>query len=273
MAVMADTPPRTDPAFYVRASENTYHSTVFTRGPWDARSQHAGPPAALLGYAIEHRSDARPEMRVARIAYDITRPVPIDTLTVTTKVERSGRRTEYVSAELSTYDGVVAMTARALLIRSDAGASPEVFAGAVQAPPDRLADETAAFPFDEGYHTAINNRYASGSFAEPGPATVWFRMKYPLILGEPIDPLSRVLVAADSGNGVSQVLSPHKYVFVNPELTVHLHRYPVGEWVCLDAASTITGDGIGLADTGLFDATGQIGRGTQSLYVAKRSEH
>jgi hypothetical protein len=72
---------------------------------------------------------------------------------------------------------------------------------------------------------------------------------------------------------VSQVLSPHEYVFVNPELTVHLHRYPVGEWVCLDAASTITGDGIGLADTGLFDATGQIGRGTQSLYVAKRSEH
>jgi hypothetical protein len=95
-------------------------------------------------------------------------------------------------------------------------------------------------------------------------------MRYPLVDGEPIDPLSRVLIAADSGNGVSQVLDPRRYVFVNPELTVHLHRYPVGEWVCLDANSTIDSDGIGLADTALFDVTGQIGRGTQSLYVAAR---
>jgi acyl-Coa thioesterase superfamily protein/acyl-CoA thioesterase superfamily protein len=263
---MADTAP----AFFVRTDENRFRATVFTRGPWDPKAQHAGPPAALLGYAIEHRPDARPDTRVTRIAFDILRPIPIGNLTVTTAARRSGRSTEFVDAELALDDGSVVMTARALLIRAEPGASPAAFHGTALPPPDGLPDETAAFPFDEGYHTGIVNRYAIGSFSEPGPAQVWFRMRHPLVLGEPIDALSRVLIAADSGNGVSQVFSPRDYLFVNPELTVHLHRYPDGEWICLDASSTITDDGIGLADTGLYDTGGQIGRGTQSLFVAKR---
>ncbi len=258
------------PAFYEQAGPHSYAATVYTRGPWDVNAQHAGPPAALLGYAIEHRPDTRQDMRVARISFDIPRPVPIATLHISTKVERSGRSTEFVTADLADDDGRVLMTARALRIRVKPGATPDAFGGTRLDPPDGLADQTAGFPFDEGYHTAITNRYASGSFADPGPAVVWFRMRYPLVAGAPIDPLSRVLIAADSGNGVSQVFSPRDYLFVNPELTVHLHRYPIGEWICLDASSTIAGDGIGLADTAVHDTTGQIGRGTQSLYVAKR---
>jgi hypothetical protein len=268
---MADTSTPSDaPAFYVRIDDEIYDSTVFTRGPWDIGAQHAGPPAALLGYAIEHRPDARPDLRVARITFDIARPVPIAPLTTSTTVERAGRSTEFVNATLATADGTVVMTARALRIRSEDGASPEAFHGGVLPPPDRLPDDAAVFPFDEGYHTGIQNRFAKGSWGEPGPAQMWFRMKHPLVLGADIDPLSRVLIAADSGNGVSQVFSPHDYLFINPELTVHLHRYPAGEWICLDASSTIAADGIGLADTGLYDTISQIGRGTQSLFVAKR---
>jgi Thioesterase-like superfamily len=261
-------------AFYVRVDENIYDSTAYTRGPWNANSQHAGPPAALLGYAIEHRKSARDDMRLARVSFDILTPVPIAKLHVTTHIERAGRSTEFVWASLAIDDagqaGAVVMHARALLIRVDPDTTPRHHRDATVDAPETAPAKHTEFPFDVGYHTAIENRYVSGSFTEPGPATVWFRMLYPLIEGEPIDPLSRVLIAADSGNGVSQVLDPFRYVFVNPELTVHLHRYPVGEWVCLDANSTIDSDGIGLADTALFDVTGQIGRGTQSLYVAPR---
>ena len=137
--------------------------------------------------------------------------------------------------------------------------------------PDTLGATLTPFPFDVGYHTAMETRYAEGSFHEPGPAAVWFRMRQPLVAGQPIDPLSRVLTAADSGNGVSQVLSPRTHLFVNPELTVHLHRYPAGEWVCLDAHTTIDSDGIGFAETSLYDTTGRFGRGAQSLYIAPRS--
>ena len=39
-------------AFYV-ADGDSFVSTEWTRGPWDARAQHAGPPAALVGRAFE----------------------------------------------------------------------------------------------------------------------------------------------------------------------------------------------------------------------------
>lgn len=257
-------------AFYARAGEDVFQSTVFTRGPWDVNSQHAGPPAALLGYAIEHRKGARDDMRVARISFDILTPVPIAPLRVTTHVERAGRSTEFVTAELALDDGQTVMRARAVLIRVAPGAAPVHRPDATIDAPEHSPTKLTRFPFDVGYHTAIENRYVSGSFTEPGPATVWFRMRHPLVDDEAIDPLSRVLIAADSGNGVSQVLDPYQHIFVNPELTVHLHRYPAGEWVCLDAATVIDPDGIGLADTVLYDLSGAIGRGTQSLFVAAR---
>jgi hypothetical protein len=96
------------------------------------------------------------------------------------------------------------------------------------------------------------------------------RMRVPLVEGEEPSPLARVLCAADSGNGISSVLDFRTYLFINPELTVHLHRYPVGEWVCLDSRTSIDPAGIGMAETGLYDEQGAIGRAAQSLLVGPR---
>jgi hypothetical protein len=96
------------------------------------------------------------------------------------------------------------------------------------------------------------------------------RMRYPLVEGEPPSALTRVLIAADSGNGISNVLDFRDYLFVNVDLTVHLLRYPIGEWVCLAAATSIDSGGIGLADSGLYDGQGRIGRAVQSLFVNPR---
>lgn len=80
-------------------------------------------------------------------------------------------------------------------------------------------------------------RFLEGAFREPGPAKVWMRMRCPLVAGEEPSPLSRVLVAADSGNGVSATLDWRRYLFINVDLSVHLERMPEGEWVCLDAVT------------------------------------
>ncbi len=95
-------------------------------------------------------------------------------------------------------------------------------------------------------------------------------MRVPLIDGQPVDALSRVLTAADSGNGISNVLDLREHLFINPDLSVHLHRYPEGEWVCLESQTTIGDTGAGLADTALYDQCGPIGRGAQSLFIAPR---
>jgi|SRR5829696_2300632 len=251
-------------AFYVPAGGDRFESTEHTRGPWNASAQHGGPPAALLGRAVE--ATARPGMRVARLTFDIARPVPIAVLEVTASVVREGRSVMVVHAAIEPY-----MRCTALLIR----ASPDVAPDVDTASPLRLGDAVSKpffpVPYEVGYHSAMEVRFSAGSFREPGPATAWMRMRVPLVDGEQPSPLSRVLVAADSGNGVSSALDFRQYLFINPDLSVHLLRHPTGEWVCLRAATSIDGAGIGLADTVLYDEHGRIGRSAQSLLVGPRA--
>jgi hypothetical protein len=258
-------------AFYRQVSADRFEATEFTRGPWDAGSQHAGPPAALLGRAIEQRPGARTDMRITRLTFDIIRPVPIAALTVATKVVRSGRSVEIVEAELAADGAPPVMRVTALRVRVEEGAAPEI---GPTAPPPGPSDAQPApfFPmsYEDGYHTAMEYRFVAGAVLERGPATCWLRMRMSLVDGEAPSPLTRVLVAADSGNGVSNELDFGTNLFVNPDLTVHLYRYPEGDWVCLDARSHIDPAGIGMADTALLDRRGVIGRAAQSLFVASR---
>jgi hypothetical protein len=113
-------------------------------------------------------------------------------------------------------------------------------------------------------------RFAEGSLGRRGPAAAWGRMRVPLVEGEEPSPLTRVLVLADSGNGVSRELSFSTWLFINPELTVHLHREAVGEWICLDAQTAVSDGGVGLATSVLSDQDGPIGVGAQALLVAAR---
>jgi hypothetical protein len=121
-----------------------------------------------------------------------------------------------------------------------------------------------------GYHTAMEWRFVAGSFLDQGPATIWLRMRHPLLPGEEPSPLTRVLIVADSGNGVSAVLDYRRYLFVNPDLTVHVQREPAGEWICLDARTTVDADGGGLAESTIHDRDGPVARGLQTLFVAER---
>jgi Acyl-CoA thioesterase C-terminal domain len=254
-------------AFYVPVADGRFESTGHTRGPWDTGSQHAGPPAALLGRAVEAaavEAAAGPHLRVARMTFDIARQVPIAPLTVTASIVRAGRSVTIVEAAIEPY-----MRCTALLIRTADKGAPVVAAAAPPSFADAVAKPFFPVPYD-GYHTAMEVRFTAGSFIDPGPATAWMRMREPLVEGEEPSPLTRVLVAADSGNGVSNVLDFSRYLFINTDLTVHLLRYPAGEWVCLDAVTSIDSDGIGLADTGLYDEHGQIGRSAQSLFVSPR---
>ncbi|MBO0773788.1 MAG: thioesterase family protein, partial [Actinobacteria bacterium] len=140
-------------------------------------------------------------------------------------------------------------------------------------PPPELPADAAGLPpggWVDGYLSAIEWRPVSGSFGAPGPATVWARLRYPLVPGEEPGPLERVLAIADSGSGVAGELDLRHWHFINPELTVHLHREPAGEWICLEAQTTISAGGAGLATSVLSDQAGPVGVGAQSLLIAPR---
>jgi hypothetical protein len=117
---------------------------------------------------------------------------------------------------------------------------------------------------------AIEIKFVAGQFRRRGPATAWFRLHVPLILGEEASPLQRLCAAADFPNGISAPLEWDQWIFINPELTIHLDRAPAGEWFCLDAQTIITPGGVGTAEAVLFDERGRVGRATQALLVAPR---
>jgi Thioesterase-like superfamily len=256
-------------AFYVPAGR-VYESTELTRGPWDPGSQHAGPPCALLGREMD-RAGALDPARVARATFEILRPIPIAPFEVSARVVRPGRSVELVEGSLSA-GGTEILRARAWRVRTtelelDGPALPEE-----PMPAPTECESRAFFPTgqDVGYHTAMEVLFASGSYLEPGPARAWMRMRTALVAGEDVSPLDRVLVAADSGNGVSAPLDYRRWLFINADLSVALRRPPRGEWVGLEATTHAEHDGVGLSDTRLHDEQGAIGRATQSLLVAAR---
>jgi hypothetical protein len=249
------------------------------RGPWDPGAQHGGAPAAMLMRAFERVDggatgrDASAEggLAIARVTYELLRPVPLGELRVEVSVVRPGRRVQLLEGSMSTGDGVEVLRARALRV-----ARSPVTAG------DRTGDSPPAGPeagqesdfADPGVRLfprdAMEIRFVAGRFYSSGPATAWFRLRVPLVAGEALTGLQRLAAAADFPNGIATELSWDDWVFINPDLTLYVEREPVGEWICLDARMRVSTGGVGQTEAVLYDSGGRVGRSLQSLYVAPR---
>jgi hypothetical protein len=115
----------------------------------------------------------------------------------------------------------------------------------------------------------VVHRVVRGTWGVPGGCTDWIRLRVPVVDGETPSPLQRVAAVADLGNGISAALPFGAWRFINPDLTIYLERMPRGEWVCLDAVTWPENEGVGVAESELFDEHGRLGRSLQSLLLEK----
>lgn len=252
-------------AFFVPDGD-AWVATSHTRGPWSPTHQHGGPPAALIAHVVEA---AAPEFAVTRLTVDFLRPVPIDRLRVRLDPLREGSKVQRWIGLLLHAETVVAHAVIAL-IRRDAVSVKPLIDEATLPPPE--ASRPFQFPFfreADGYHTAMETRLARGEFGS-GRVAAWMRQRVPLVPDTPPSPLERVLVAADSGSGVSAALDHRLQSAINADLTVAVSRPLEGEWVGLDSVSTYEPSGIGLADTRICDSRGTVGRVLQGLVLEER---
>ena len=249
-------------------------ATDLARGPWNLEAQHGGAPAALMMRAFE-RQPGGEQLILARVTYELLRPVPLGPLEVRAEVVRHGRRVQLMEASLLTGDGTPVVRARALRVQR--AAAPSVSAPpapSAAGPPDRPEDgRPGEFPSGgvRMFSTdALEIRFTVGAFLEPGPAAAWFRLRHALVAGEEPSPLQRVACAADFGNGISAVLPWDAYTFINPDLTIYLEREPVGEWIRLESETRLGRDGIGISESLIDDERGRVGRAIQALLVTER---
>jgi acyl-CoA thioesterase len=244
-----------------------------TRGPWDARLMHGGAPAALLAREIE-RVPAEGDMVVARLTVDFLSGVPIGDVAVQAEVVKPGRRFQLVEASLSANGRQVCLARAVRLRRGDLpGAAAMPAAG-----PDPLPAPESGKPFpswvDPGegamfYPDAAEIRRAGGAIGK-GAVAAWVRLRRELVAGEPTSALARAAASADFANGLSWILPLDGWTFANTDLTISLHREPEGEWIGLDARTSVSAAGVGIASATLHDVHGPIGLCTQTLFVEPR---
>ncbi len=243
--------------------------TPLTRGPWGPNAMHGGAPSALMAHVLA-RHDPGPAGFVARLTVELLRPVPLAPLQVVARTFRPGKKVQWLEGALLA-DGVEVVRAVALRVRAQAVDVGDVVSPAVDMPPPPEEGAPPAFQFFDrehvGYWNANEIRLVRGGFGVAGPATAWLRLRCPVVDDEPVAPFERVAAVADFGSGIGNPLTFSRASAINPEVTIHVLRHPVGEWVCLDSAGWADAAGVGLADSRLFDEHGLLGRGSQTLLV------
>jgi acyl-coenzyme A thioesterase PaaI-like protein len=248
-------------------SGGRYSADPATGGPWAPGLQHGGPPSALLVRASERAAEAsqRSDLHAVRLAVEFVGPVPVAEVEVEARVVRSARTAVLVEATLSAADRTC-LQGRVWLVRDLDTATISAPLAEPEAPPHGLPGIGAEFP----YGSSIEWQAVSGSLHTPGPGLVWARPRRGLIDGEPLSGLQRVALVGDSASGISAELDWSAWSFVNVDLDVHLARPVEGDWVLIDARTTLGGHGSALARATISDLRGQVGATAQTLVLSPR---
>ena len=253
--------------------------TEQARGPWDPRALHGGAPAALIARAFEHHEPVE-GLQIARLGFELLRPVPLAPLSIAVRTIRPGRRVQELAAELHAEgpDGPeLICRANALRVAEIGERVPEPPEGALATGKLPGLDEAEPVRFsldrneDEASFagSAMEMRFLDDPW-RPGPGRVWMRLRHALVDDRNASPLARLAATADFGNGISASLPFDRFLFINADLHVHLHRQPRGEWIGLDARTLLHHGGTGLAESVLHDLDGPVGRAFQTLVVQPR---
>ena len=82
---------RAPAAAFTALDAHVFRASQLTRGPWHPQQQHAGPPIALVSYALEAAAQAHGLLHMARLTANLLRPVPIADIEVRVQEDYVGR--------------------------------------------------------------------------------------------------------------------------------------------------------------------------------------
>ena len=143
--------------------------TEWAVGPWSPDTLQASAYAGLLVRALE-RSPAPAGMLIARLAFDLWRPVTRGALRTTTSVLREGRKARTAEASLLQGDKAVARCT-AVFLNADPAATPPVPpAGPPVAGPESGEPIPPHVRAWSPFFTGVDTRVVAGDLLAPGPA-------------------------------------------------------------------------------------------------------
>jgi len=172
-----------------------------------------------------------------------------------TRVVRGGRRIKVIDGELMSGGKSVGRGTCQFLLRS------ENAPGVTWSPPDWNVPKPDALPepppgqFGERMWKMRNIGDPFDGKARTRRA--WMSEIRELVAGSPLTPFTRVAVAADFTSPLAN-RSETGLGYINTDVTVYLHRLPVGEWLGFEAINQAS-DGVAIGESFLYDVEGAIG--------------
>lgn len=246
-----------------------FSATDHTRSNWGREIQHGSPPLALLTKLIEEQAPSG--LRIGRLGLDILGAIPVARLRARAWVERPGSRVAMMVAELlaDRPDGparaVARLAAWLVAVTDTADVVTDRYPPLVEGPAEPLP---AMFAETGGYFDAVDWR--TQSTASESAAVAWISPLTHIVDAEATSALQRLAAVVDCANGVGRILDPDRFVFMNTDTVVHLHRLPVGSDFALRARASIGPDGVGATTAEIFDRTGFIGTSAQTILVQRK---
>ncbi|MEM1335126.1 MAG: acyl-CoA thioesterase domain-containing protein, partial [Actinomycetota bacterium] len=245
------------------AGDDVFLPTEWSRGPWHPDHCHGGPVSALLVRSVERTEVGDVDWQVARLTVELLRPVRVGAaLRLVPSVEREGRKVCLVGASLfdvsdadvSDEDDRTDERADEATVAAPTGTTEVARVRAlrirrahIELPPHPIGDvddlgepgsgytQTSTWALhDDGiafHRSSCTHRWVDGAFGRAGPCRVWIRLDVPVVRGEAPSGLQRTAAAADFGNGVSGALPSEEFTYINPDLTIHVARPAVGDWI------------------------------------------
>ncbi|SNS20445.1 thioesterase family protein [Rhodococcoides kyotonense] len=265
-------------AFYVPLGADddgyeVFRTTERTVSLWAPTMQHGAPPSALLVRALE-RVSPRADVQLTRVVVELLGPVPIADITVRSWIERPGRSIELAVAELwaRSETGASRAVARGTAWRMATAATSHVshVADPPLEPVSEATDHVWSGLWESGYLENVEMK-ALTKLGGPGPGQVWARPKPALVEGESMTPLERLFSIADIANGIGATLDLDRWTFLNTDLTVHVFREPVGDWIGVSAETSTGPSGFAMSAGVLHDERGPVGRIAQTVLVRPRA--
>lgn len=223
------------------------------------------PVSALLIHALDLHAP-RPDLQLAKVTFDILGLIPQGEIEITTRTLRPGRTIELLQAEF-VVDGRPRVLAQAWRHQiSDTSAVAGTEDPPIPGPEDGVVP--ASFDWPGGYIDSVEFR--SVGERRPGRSGSWLHSKVDLVEGVAVSDTARQFCHIDTANGLSPRIGPDRGHYPNTDLTVHLHRTPVGDWTGLDVSATLGPTGLGLTSAVLHDRHGPYGHAVQALTVRLR---
>ena len=257
-----------DEAMFV-ADGDLFRSTEWAVGPWSADTLQGSACAGLLVRALE-RSEAAAGMMLARLSFDLWRPVTRAPIGASMTTLREGRKARTVEASL-VQDGKPVARCTAVFLRIDPAATPP---GVAMVPPARGPGAGRTVPPQvtawSPFFTGVETRVVEGDLLRPGPAAAWFNLRRALVSGEENSPFVHAVSAADLASGISAVVDLRAWSFINADLTMLVWRAPRPPWILLSAETTVGEGGTGAARGTLSDGDGPCGTCAQTLLFERR---